>query len=350
AVALSEALECNKTLTHLCFLGDAEPEDPIGESGASALARALKKNSTLKCLVLADNSIQDSGALALADALQTNSTLTQLGLLANGIGNLGIEAICKALQFNHVITHLDLRNNTIGDSGAEALAGALQLPATQLSHLDLEGCEIISLGVESFAGALQTNRSLTHLSLAGLGISYSGNAPAEAIQFTRTLIPLDPSCSGIGDLETEAICKVTTHLQILAGALQTNRSLTHLNLRNNEISDTEAIQLAQTLLDKNSTLTCLDLSDNNIGAEEEASSSISCSVTALAEALQLNRTLTHLELSNNQISDTEAIQLAQTLLDKNNTLTYLDLSRNNIGVKGKAKLELVDRKRCFILF
>ena len=350
AVALSEALETNKTLTHLCFLGDAEPENPIGESGASALARALKKNRTLKCLVLADNSIEDSGALAFADALQTNSTLTQLGLSANGIGNLGIEAICKALQFNHVITHLDLRNNTIGDSGAEALAGALQMPATQLSHLDLEGCEISSLGVESFAGALQTNRSLTHLSLADLGISYSANAPAEAIQFTRTLIPLDPSCSGIGDLGTEAICKVTTHLEILAGALQTHRSLTHLDLRNNEISDTEAIQLAQTLLDKNSTLTCLDLSDNNIGAEEEASSSISCSVTALAEALQLNRTLTHLGLSNNQISDTEAIQLAQTLLDKNKSLTYLDLSRNNIGVKGKAKLELVDGKRCFIQF
>ncbi|XP_044179145.1 protein NLRC3-like [Acropora millepora] len=424
AVALSEALECNKTLTHLCFLGDAEPEDPIGKSGASALARALKKNSTLKCLVLGPNSIGDLGAIAFADALQTNSTLTQLGLLANGIGNLGIEAICKALQFNHVITHLDLRNNTIGDSGAEALAGALQMPATQLSHLDLEGCEISSLGVESFAGALQTNRSLTHLSLADLGISYSANAPAEAIQFTRTLIPLDPSCSGIGDLGTEAICKamqsnhVTTHLilggnkigdsgaealaealkspatqlsylhlyrcqitslgvKILAGSLQTNQSLTHLGLGSssiscsatalaealqfnrtlthldlsyNKISDTEAIQLAQTLLDKNSTLTCLDLSDNNIGAEEEASSSISCSVTALAEALQLNRTLTHLGLSNNQISDTEAIQLAQTLLDKNKTLTYLDLSRNNIGVKGKAKLELVDGKRCLIQF
>ena len=387
AVALSEALESNKTLTHLCFLGDAEPDEPIGESGASALAGALKKNNTLKCLVLADNSIEDSGALAFADALQTNSTLTQLGLFANRIGNLGIEAICKALQFNHVITHLDLRDNTIGDSGAEALAGALQSPATQLSHLDLEGCEITSLGVESFAGALQTNRSLTHLSLAGLSISYSATAPARAIHFTRTVTHLDPSCSGIGDLGTEVtthlirggntigdsgvealpeasqspatplsylhshVCHITSlGIEILAGALQTNRSLTHLDLRKNEVSDTEAIQLVQTLLDKNNTLTCLDLSDNNIGAEEEASASNSCSVTALAEALQLNRTLTHLGLSNNQISDTEAIQLAQTLLDKNNTLTYLDLSLNNIGVEGKAKLELVNGKRWFILF
>ena len=383
AVSLSEALESNKTLTHLCFLGDAEPDEPIGESGASALAGALKKNNTLKCLVLADNSIGDSGALALADALQTNSTLTQLNLSRNGISGSGTEAICKALQSNHVITHLDLRNNTIGDSGAEALAGALQSPATQLSHLDLEDCEITFQGVESLAGALQINRSLTHLSLAGLSISCLVTASAEAIRLNRTLTPLDLSCSEIGDLGTEAICKVRTYssqggntigdsgvetylhrdvcritslgveilaVEILTGALQTNRSLTHLDLRNNEISDTEGIQLVQTLLDKNNTLTCLDLSDNNIGAEEEASSSISCSVTALAEALQLNRTLTHLGLSNNQISDTEAIQLAQTLLDKNNTLAYLGLDRNNIGAEGKAKQELVDGKRCFILF
>ena len=424
AVALSEALESNKTLTHLCFIVDAKPGDPIGESGASALAGALKKNSTLKCLLLGPNSIGDLGAIAFADALQTNSALTQLSLGGNGIGALGIEAICKALQFNHVITHLDLCRNTIGDSGAEALAGALQSPATQLSHLDLEGCEITSLGVESLAGALQTNRSLTHLSLAGLSISCSATALAEAIRLNQTLTHLDLSCSGIRDLGTEAICKalqsnhVTTHLilggntigdsgaealvealqspatqlsylhldgchitsfgvKILAGALETNRSLTHLNLARsriscsatalaealqlnrtlthldlsyNQMSDTEAIQLAQTLLDKNNTLTYLDLSGNNIGGEEEASSSISCSVTALAEALQLNQTLTHLGLSNNQISDTEAMQLAQTLLDKNNTLAYLGLIGNNIGAEGKAKLELVDGKRCFILF
>ena len=106
-------------------------------------------------------------------------------------------------------------------------------------------------------------------------------------------------------------CHITTFgVEILAGALQTNRSLTHLNL---------------------------------------ASLSISSSATALAKALQLNRTLTHLDLSDNQISDTEALQLAQTLLDKNNALAHLDLIDNNIDAEGKAKLKLVSGKRCFIL-
>ena len=248
AEALREALEINTTLTHLNLTGELETEGPIGPSGASALARALKKNRTLKCLVLGYNSIRDSGALAFADALQTNSTLTQLDLCESDIGDFGTEAICKALQSNHVMTHLALGGNTIGDSGAEALAGALQSPGTRLSYLHLAGCKITSLGAEALAEALQTNCSLTDLNL-------------EATDFARS-----------------------------------------------------ATALAR----------------------------------ALAQALQSNRTLTHLDLSQNRISSIEAIQLAQTLLYKNNTLTYLDLSFNTIGAEGKAKLELVDQKRCVI--
>ena len=406
AVVLSDFLESNTTLTHFGL----SLEGQIGPSGGSALARALTKNSTLKCLVLESDSIMDSEALAFADALQTNTTLTQLDLSGNSISGLGIDAICKALQSNHVMTHLSLDGNTTGDSTAKALAGELQSPATQLSYVNLERCKITSLGAEALAGALQTNRSLTYLSLVDSEILFSATALAEAIRLNRTLTHLNLCGNDIGDLGTEVICKalqsnhVMTHLildgntigdsgavalaealkspatqlsylhlemcyitslgvEILAVALETNRSLTYLNLASlhiscsatalaeelqlkrtfaildlisNQTNDTEVIQLARTLLDKNNTLTYLDLSDNNIGAEEEASSTISCSATALAEALQFNRTLTHLDLSYNKICDTEAIQLAQTLLDKNNTLTYLDLSDNNIGAEEEA--------------
>ena len=359
AVALSEALESNTTLTHLRLSCEEEPENRIGPSGASALARALTKNSTLKCLILAFNHVRDSGAQAFADALRINSTLTQLDLSWNDIGDLGTEAICKALQSNHVMTHLDLCYNTIGDSGAETLAGALQSPATQLSHLDLEHCEITSLGVESLARALQTNRSLTYLSLRASDISCSATVLAEALQLNRTLTHLDLSESDIGDSGTEVICK----------ALQSNHVMTHLILNRNTIGDSGAEALAGALQSPATQLSILHLDwchITSLGVEILAGalqtnrslthlslmySSISCSATALAKALQLNRTLTHLNLSSNQISDTEAVQLAQTLLDKNNTLAYLDLICNyNIGAEGKAKLKLVNGKRCVIKF
>ena len=219
AVALGKALESNATLTYLDLSNDPDWCEQIGPSGASALARALLKNSTLKCLVLASNSIKDSGALAFADALQTNSSLTQLDLFENDIGDLGTEAICKALQSNHVMTHLILGGNTIRNSGVEALAIALQSPATQLSGLYLVDCDITSRGVETLAGALQTNRSLTHLNLAG---SFR-------------------SCS------TTAVVR----------ALQSNQTLTHLNLNRNYISDSEAVLLGETLRGQNNTLVSL---------------------------------------------------------------------------------------------
>ena len=232
AVVLGKALESNTTLTYLDLSNYAGGCEPIGPSGASALARALLKNSTLKCLVLLFNSIRDSGALAFADALLSNSSLTQLDLTRNGISGLGTEAICKALQSNHVMTHLILDHNTIGDSGAEALARALQSPATQLSGLRLVRCEIISLGVETLAGALQTSQSLTHLHLASVFRSCSATA--------------------------------------LGRALQSNQTLTHLDLSENNISESEAELLGETLRDQNNTLAYLLLHDNCIGAKGRA--------------------------------------------------------------------------------
>ena len=68
ADALSEALEINTTLTHLRLEHVIlRPEhvnlfkDRIGPSGASALARGLTKNSTLKWLLLGFNCIGDFG-------------------------------------------------------------------------------------------------------------------------------------------------------------------------------------------------------------------------------------------------------------------------------------------------
>ena len=234
AVALGKALESNTTLTYLNLTSVPGYWVRIGPSGASALARALTKNSTLKCLVLGYNSIGDSGALAFADALPTNSSLTQLDLFGNDIGDLGTEAICKALQSNHVMTHLILLGNTIGDTGVEALARALQSPATQLYCLNLGECKITSRGVETLAGALQSNRSLKHLKLAG-SFRY---------------------CSA-------------TALPIIR-ALQSNRTLTHLDLSRNCIRDVEAVVLGQTLRDQNNTLAYLDLSENEIAATGKA--------------------------------------------------------------------------------
>jgi Ran GTPase-activating protein (RanGAP) involved in mRNA processing and transport len=71
----------------------------------------------------------------------------------------------------------------------------------------------------------------------------------------------------------------------------------------------------------NSTITCLDLGDNNIGAE---------GAKYLAEMLCHNSTIIDLYLGNNNIG-AEGVKYLAEMLCHNSTITSLDLRYNNIG-------------------
>ena len=98
----------------------------IGDSGAVAIAEALKNNTALTWLYLGYNTIGDSGAAALAKALKSNTALTRLDLDYNNIGDSGAAALAEELKSNTALTELRLDYNNIGDSGAAALAEALK--------------------------------------------------------------------------------------------------------------------------------------------------------------------------------------------------------------------------------
>ncbi|RUP51270.1 hypothetical protein BC936DRAFT_149115 [Jimgerdemannia flammicorona] len=55
-------------------------KNDIGDEGASAIAEALKMNTSLKTLYLGDNGIGEKGADALAKALKMNKSLQNLYL------------------------------------------------------------------------------------------------------------------------------------------------------------------------------------------------------------------------------------------------------------------------------
>ena len=114
---------------------------------------------------------------------------------------------------------------------------------------------------------------------------------------------------------------------ILAHAMATNSTVTHLRLSNNGVGDSGAAALAKAV-EINSTLTELDLSDNRIGDSGAA---------ALAKAVEINSTLTELDLSHNRIGDSGAAALAKAV-EINSTLTELNLLGNEIGESGAAAL------------
>jgi hypothetical protein len=78
---LGAALESNRTLTELSLLDC----DEVSTEGCRALARALRRNATLRTLDLALCDVVCSGAEALTQAMELNTTLTSLRLEGNDL-------------------------------------------------------------------------------------------------------------------------------------------------------------------------------------------------------------------------------------------------------------------------
>ena len=113
----------------------------------------------------------------------------------------------------------------------------------------------------------------------------------------------------------------------VASSLSWYSSLTFLNLEGNSIGDSGASSLSNALKAKSS-LTDLNLSDNRIG---DAGASF------LSQALKANSSLTNLNLSINSIGDTGASSLSEAL-KANSSLTNLNLSLTSIGDAGASSL------------
>lgn len=98
----------------------------VKEYAISNLAEALKTNTTLEELDLADCFIGDAGVKCLAEALKVNQHLRCLNLGENKITEEGIKELCSALIVNKSIVHLNLSSNNLSDQSVSLLTEALK--------------------------------------------------------------------------------------------------------------------------------------------------------------------------------------------------------------------------------
>ncbi|KAL6063845.1 NLR family CARD domain-containing protein 3 [Balamuthia mandrillaris] len=73
-----------------------------------------------------------AGGTAVAEALRNNTTLTLLDLSTNHLGEEGGKAIAEALRHNTTLTALDLNANRLGEAGGKAMADALRHSTGQI--------------------------------------------------------------------------------------------------------------------------------------------------------------------------------------------------------------------------
>ncbi|XP_075809462.1 leiomodin-2 [Microtus pennsylvanicus] len=76
----------------------------------SRFAEALKENTVVKTLSLANTHADDAAAIAIADMLKKNEHITSVNVESNFITGKGILAIMRALQHNTVLTELRFHN------------------------------------------------------------------------------------------------------------------------------------------------------------------------------------------------------------------------------------------------
>jgi len=146
----------------------------VGSSQASAVAEALKSNTSLTFVGFREcRTVDNSGALAIADALRVNSTLRKLSFESTKVGDRGAAALAAAIPLSG-LTRLDLGYCSIGNAGALAFARAISSEACQLETLHLDYCAgITDEGAAAIltAKAENDNCVLTTLGLNGTSIS-----------------------------------------------------------------------------------------------------------------------------------------------------------------------------------
>lgn len=133
---------------------------------AEALAKCLRRTSTLQRVALPGNAINDHLALVLVAGLVDNKTITRLDLSQNSIGAGGAAQLARLLGAASVIVDLSLADNSIDVAGARHLAAALASNTSlQCLNLRLNGA-LGDEGAAAIIDALASGHRLTSLNLS----------------------------------------------------------------------------------------------------------------------------------------------------------------------------------------
>lgn len=145
----------------------------ITGQGISILISVWQRYSQLENVSLACNSIGDTGVQHLSSILSLeNCCLTKLNLDSNAITDSGAKAMAEALKINRSLQHLSIGKNRINDDGMISLAISITNSNKTLKQLYLHDNRLIQTSsVYSFIAMIQRHPCLEFLNLTGCCIS-----------------------------------------------------------------------------------------------------------------------------------------------------------------------------------
>eukprot|EP01006_Ploeotia_vitrea_P065756 TRINITY_DN93764_c0_g1_i1.p1 TRINITY_DN93764_c0_g1~~TRINITY_DN93764_c0_g1_i1.p1 ORF type:complete len:536 (+),score=16.36 TRINITY_DN93764_c0_g1_i1:28-1635(+) len=268
------------------------------------LRRQLADPGQTSLTVPRDEPLCSRGAITLftPDSL-TSCFLTKLDVSWNEIRNDGCLALSRALKLNRTINTLNLASNKLTYDALFDETIKNLFTNKQLTSLNLNGNSIGHQGASSVRQYLASNTTLQTLNLGNNAIENQGLEQLVAC-FRRR--PGSSSSSS----SSSSSC---------------NQTLTCLNLSGNNIENLEGGRLIADILRSNSALQVLDLSENDL---------VDQGGTCILECLSYHNTsLVSLSLADNSITSDSATDCARCL-QNHPSLQELDLSLNGIQDEG----------------
>ena len=193
-------------------------------SDATSLAKYFESSRSLTAVVLSQNILDDDLLRLLMVGLQKSSSITHIDLSNNRITDFGAQLISRLLSEDSIVVSLDLSNNAIQREGARHLAREMRSNESLLK-LNLRLNHLMDDGCRELLDSVADNDSLTELNISSNGAA-EASATAIAALMRRTKCALQVLDASNNHFAAE-------HIASFASAMKQNRTLTHLDFRQN---------------------------------------------------------------------------------------------------------------------
>ncbi|XP_058562239.1 NACHT, LRR and PYD domains-containing protein 13 isoform X3 [Neofelis nebulosa] len=224
-----------------------------------------------------------------------------------------LKELVLVLYGNHRLTHLNLSSNNLGIPVSTMIFKTLRHSACNIQYLWLESCGLTPLACRHLFLELSKNSSVRFLSL--------GDNDLSGVEVKSLQGPSEMPESSLKELSLWFCQLGTPSCKYLSDALLKNKSLTHLNLRKNNLRDEGVKFLCKALSHPDCSLQNLDLSDCSFTAE---------GCQELANALQHNCNMKILDIGSNDIQDDGVKHLCEVLKHPKCALNTLGLEKCNL--------------------
>ena len=297
---LSSGLDMNDSITNLvireCF---------ISEETSVMLSSYIEK-SKLHVVIVDKCTFSGTGGKIIFSAIGHIATMEIMV-----IGNIDIcedmaIALASGIVSNPKLSYLEIVNCNLQKEAAFKIITALK-NISRLGTLILNNNGILKELSDDLAAVICINSNLKKLKLANNCMEHYITVVAQALIQVKTLTDLDLSNNNMTDEVADA----------LALAIETNTSLQRVNLRGNILKTSGMMKIAQSL-SWGSNLRMLDICNNQITKE---------AADAIAIAVLSNKNLETLYLDNNSLGT--GIKIIAAALKQLSNLAVLSLDNNN---------------------